>query len=288
MHTASFPYFSLLGGRRCSARSRRYRLVVDWHEVWTRAYWREYLGALRGAVGWRVQRLCLRIPQRAFCFSRLHERRLREEGFRGELTVLRGQYAGAPGGLVRGREPADGRLRRPPHPREARAGARSGDRAARASAMPDLRCEIFGDGPERPEVLRQVARGRPDGRGRRARASSRRSASRRRSRSALCLVLPSRREGYGLVVVEAASHGHAERRRRRTRTTPRSSSIEEGVNGAVAPSASPRDLADAVVRVHERGSSLRDSTAAWFAAHRRELDLATSLDRVVAAYDEAG
>ena len=75
------PVLLAAGSRRSCAPLRRYRLVVDWHEVWTQAYWREYLGRAAGAVGWRVQRLCLRIPQRAFCFSRLHERRLREEGF---------------------------------------------------------------------------------------------------------------------------------------------------------------------------------------------------------------
>ena len=79
VHTASFPFFSLLavGALR---RVGRYRLVVDWHEVWTRDYWHEYLGPILGPAGWFVQRLCLRIPRRSFCFSRLHERRLRDLG----------------------------------------------------------------------------------------------------------------------------------------------------------------------------------------------------------------
>ncbi len=92
VHTASFPYFSLLAAG-VARRRGRFRILVDWHEVWTRAYWDEYLGPLGGRVGWWVQRLCLRVPQRAFCFSRLHERRLRELGLRGELTLLEGQYA---------------------------------------------------------------------------------------------------------------------------------------------------------------------------------------------------
>ncbi len=72
----------------------RYRLVVDWHELWTREYWREYLGPLGGWIGRRVQRLCLRVPQRAFCFSRLVERRLLAEGVNGGVTVLEGQFEG--------------------------------------------------------------------------------------------------------------------------------------------------------------------------------------------------
>jgi len=83
VHTASFPYFSLLAAALVRPLAR-YRLVVDWHELWTRDYWREYLGPLGGWVGWQVQRLCLRVSQRAFCFSRLVERRLLAEGVRGE------------------------------------------------------------------------------------------------------------------------------------------------------------------------------------------------------------
>src|SRR5262245_33591645 len=35
VHTASFPYFSLLAAGLLR-RAARYRLVVDWHEFWTR------------------------------------------------------------------------------------------------------------------------------------------------------------------------------------------------------------------------------------------------------------
>src|SRR4051812_36309895 len=94
VHTASFPYFSLLAAA-ATRRLGRFALVVDWHELWTRDYWREYLGRVGGAIGWWVQRLGLRAPQRAFAFSRLHARRLREEGLRGEGTGLEGGDEGA-------------------------------------------------------------------------------------------------------------------------------------------------------------------------------------------------
>ena len=54
MHTASFPYFSLLAAALVRP-LRRFRLVVDWHEVWSRDYWREYLGPVGGRVGQAVQ-----------------------------------------------------------------------------------------------------------------------------------------------------------------------------------------------------------------------------------------
>jgi glycosyltransferase involved in cell wall biosynthesis len=280
VHAASFPYFSLLAAGAVRP-FRRYRLVVDWHEVWTKAYWREYLGRAAGAVGWRVQRLCLHIPQRAFCFSRLHERRLRELGLEGELTVLRGQYAGQPGRLVEAREPPTvvfaGR-----HIPEKRVPAIVPAIAAARERIPDLRCEIFGQGPERGEVLRRVAdAGLQDvidvpgfvGAERVEAALA----------SALCLVLPSRREGYGLVVVEAAVSG--------TPSVVVSDAdnaavelVEEGVNGMVADSAAPEDLTAAIVRIKQSGSELRAATAEWFAAHEHELALATSLETVLAAY----
>jgi glycosyltransferase involved in cell wall biosynthesis len=279
VHTASFPYFSLLAAGVVRP-WRRFQLVVDWHEVWTRDYWGEYLGRA-GAVGFAVQRLCLRLPRRSFCFSRLHERRLRELGLRGELTVLRGQYAGPPGRLIAVGEPLTvvyaGR-----HIPEKRVPALvPALRLARAS-VPELRGRILGDGPEREEVLRLVAaEGLEDAIAVPGFVTPEQvSAAIAR---AACLVLPSRREGYGLVVVEAAAQG-----------TPSVvvqghdngavELIEEGANGTIAASAFPDDLAAAILRVVEGGPELRKSTATWFDAHSHELALATSLETVSAAY----
>ena len=86
------PFFALLAAGLARRRGR-YRLLVDWIEVWTLGYWREYLGWLKGTVAWFVQRLATRVGERAFCFSRLHEQRLRAEGFRGPIDVI-GVYAG--------------------------------------------------------------------------------------------------------------------------------------------------------------------------------------------------
>src|SRR3954468_131855 len=93
VHTSSFPYFSLLAAALVRP-LRRFRLVVDWFELWSREYWREYLGGAGGRVGDAVQALCLHVRQHAFCFARLTAERLRAGGLRGEGTVLRGLYAG--------------------------------------------------------------------------------------------------------------------------------------------------------------------------------------------------
>lgn len=60
--------------------------------------------------------------------------------------------------------------------------------------------------------------------------------------------------------------------------------IEEGVNGTAARSASPADLAEAIIRVHQAGPQMRESTAAWYRRNATRLSLSSSLDEVVASY----
>src|SRR5918992_267518 len=86
VHTAG-GHIALLSA--AAARRRRYRLVVDWFEVWTREYWREYLGRVGGWIGWRLQRASARSADRSHSFSRLHAQRLRELGVR-DVPVVEG------------------------------------------------------------------------------------------------------------------------------------------------------------------------------------------------------
>jgi len=279
VHTASFPYFSLLAAGALRP-LRRFRIVVDWHEVWTRRYWRDYTGRA-GEVGWRVQRACLRIPQRAFCFSKLHARRLADEGYRGEITVLRGEYAGTDGVLTQANDPPYVSFAGRQIP-EKRAPTLVPAIARARESIPGLRGEILGDGPDRAEVLRLVAAsGLTDVVEAPGFVTPERVAG--SLAHALCLVLPSQREGYGLVVVEAAAMGTPSV----VVAGPDNAAVElveEGVNGTVAASATADDLANAIVRIYEGGPALRESTATWFRDHRDELSLDRSLDTVVEAY----
>ena len=283
VHTASFPYFSLLAAEGARKRSD-FNLFVDWHEVWTREYWREYLGAIGGWIGWRIQRACVRTPHRAFCFSRLHERRLREEGFVGGLTRLEGQYAGSVG--VREPLPAQpiavfaGR-----HIPEKRVPALVPALAEARRQIPDLHGSIYGDGPERSAVLRAIAEYGLDG-AVVAPGFVDAEVLEAAITAALCLVLPSRREGYGLVVIEAAARGVPVV----VVAGPDNAAVElveEGTNGAIAESAEPRDLAAAIVRVYEGGTELRDSTSDWFRRNAERLSFDHSVERVLKDYGRA-
>jgi glycosyltransferase involved in cell wall biosynthesis len=284
VHTCSFPYFSLLAAALARPRGR-FALVVDWHEVWSAAYWREYLGPLGGRVGETVQRLCARVPQRAFCFSRLHARRLRAEGLRSQPTVLEGEYAGSLATPVaRPAEPLvvfAGRLIP-----EKRAPLAVAAFAAAAARIEGLRGEFYGDGPERAALAQAIAAhgvqdvatapGFVD-------AAVLDAALTR----ALCMLSTSSREGYGMVVVEASAHA--------TPSVVLAGAdnaavelVEEDRNGFLAPAADPATIAAAIVRVHEAGTALRERTADWFAEHAQRLSLESSLRTVLASYAPGG
>jgi glycosyltransferase involved in cell wall biosynthesis len=276
VHTASFPYFSLLAAGLLRP-LHRYDLVVDWHEVWSRDYWRGYLGRFGGAVGHGIQAVCMRFAQRAFCFSRLHRDRLLAGGVNGEVTVLEGEYAGA----LTPSPPA------PAEPRVVFAGRHIPEKAAPAAVaaikaaraqLPELRGTVFGDGPDRALVLAALDDG-IDAPGFVDPETLHAALAR-----ALCLLHPSRREGYGLVVVEAAALGvptilvdHPDNAAVEL--------VEDGVNGFVV--ATEEDLAEAILRVHAAGPELRRSTSEWFARNARRLSIESSLETVAAAYASA-
>jgi glycosyltransferase involved in cell wall biosynthesis len=281
--TGAFPYFSLLAAA-VLRRLMGYQLAVHWFEVWSRSYWREYLGPAGGRVGELVQRRCARVCQHAFCLSQLHAGRLRELGLRGEVTVLRGLYAGTT---------------EPPEPRPAAplvlfAGRLIPEKrvvlavdaiALAARRIAGLRGEILGDGPERA-ALDDAISNQDLGEVVSAPGFADEETVDEEMRRATCLLLTSRREGYGLVVVEAAARG-----------TPSvvvagednaaTELIVEGVNGTIAPRADPDTVAEAIVRVHQAGLGLRQSTASWFAENAASLSLESSLRTVLESYASA-
>ena len=279
VHTASFPYFSLLAAGAVR-RLGRYELVADWHEVWSEEYWREYLGRA-GAIGIAVQRRCARLRQRAFCFSELHAARLREEGLRGEVTVLAGEYAGPlEPGPVREAEPLvvfAGRMIP-----EKRAPAVVPAIALAAQRLPGLRGVLFGDGPDREAVLAAIA-ALPESGIVSAPGFVDAAVVDEALGRACCLLLPSRREGYGLVVVEASAAG--------TPTIlvrgPDNAAVErveDGVNGLIVASAEPAELAQAIADVVAAGPAMRTGTREWFTRNAAALSIERSLEAVLASY----
>jgi glycosyltransferase involved in cell wall biosynthesis len=200
-----FPYFSLFACR-IVATVRRKPLLSTWHEVWGKAYWRSYLGPL-GVVGWAVERLAARMPDEIITVSATTERRLRQElGFRGRIHLVpNGFDPAAVDRTVASPDAADvvftGRLI-----------AEKGvdlliDAVARLSGQGmAIRCRIVGDGPERDALRERAARTAP---GVIAFTGSLPTAEDVLAvmKAARVLVLPSSREGFGMVVLEANACG---------------------------------------------------------------------------------
>lgn len=285
VHTCSFPYFSLLAAALARPFGG-YRIVVDWFEFWSRGYWNRYLGPVGGAVGWQVQRLCLKVRQRAFTLARLTARRIVAEGVNGPVEALTGGYSGD----LTAHEPL------PAEPLVLFAARLIPEKrlplALRAFALarrevPELRAAVFGRGPEWDAGVATIAELGLEDAVHMADFVERPVLDAAMARAA-CLLHPSEREGYGMVVVEAAAFG-----------TPSvlaagednaaTELIEEGVNGFVAAEPSAEALAASILKAWRAGPPLRASTAAWFARNARRLSIESSTERVIASYlEDAG
>ena len=260
---------------------RGFGLVVDWFEVWRRAYWLEYLGPVAGRLGWFGQRLSARSPHAALCFSRLHAERLRALGHEGEITLVEGlRDLDADQAPVDSAEPVVVFAGR--HIPEKHVTAIVPAVALAREQLPELRAVIFGDGPDRDQVLGQIGEHGLDGIVD-APGFAPADEVHETMRRALCHLFPSEREGYGIVVVEAAAIG--------TPTVvvegPDNAAaelVDDGENGLVARSADPADLADAILRVAAAGPTLRRSTVEWFRRNRGRLSLDTSIGTLLDVY----
>jgi glycosyltransferase involved in cell wall biosynthesis len=281
VHTGSFPFFPLIAASLARAMGGA-PVVTTWIEVWPTDYWRHYAGNLRGRIGAAVQKFCINLTGTSFTFSELTARALRDQGCSAEPVVLTGMYDGASdqAPIANVRKPLIIFVGR--HIPEKHVVSIPAAVAIARRSIPDLHATIFGDGPERSRLLSEIGRlelsGVIDCPGFVSEVEIARAMT-----EASCLLLPSEREGYGLVVVEAAAHG-----------TPSivisapnnaaSALVADGVNGYIAPSPMPEVLADAIERVLRNRETLSVSSRAWFDSHRSELDIACSVERMEQTY----
>lgn len=239
------------------------RLAVDYLEVWHRRQWVEYSGPVTGTIAWVLQRAAIAVTPVATCHSQLSATRLRREGLRSAPIVSPGLIDGAV------ETPATTPAATPPyvlyagrHIPDKRVESLPAAVAAARETLPDLRLVILGTGASSEAVRAEVRRvGGEEWTDFPGFVSDAELDT--LLHGALCLANPSRREGYGLVVVEANAHGTpvvlvADEGNAATEL------IDEGVNGVVAPSTSPTDLARAIRAVADGGDDLRRSARAWY------------------------
>lgn len=291
VHCCSFPQGALAAAALGLLPHRRTRLVGDWHEVLSRRDWRSRLCVAGGELGRLVQRLSLRAGDAAVTFSRLHAGRLTAAG-RADVRVLaefppQGRLPERAG--PEGREPLvvfAGRL-----VPQKRAHLLPQVVAELRRSDPSWRGVVFGEGPEAARIAAVAAeRGVADGVGLAGLVPwEELSAAMLRARA---LLLPSMREGFGLVVLEAAAHGlpsvlTADEDNAATEL------VAEGENGRLCP-ADPAALAAAVLElaadhdVHRRARAWFDERRERFSVERaaaelRELHASLRRDRRGAA-----
>lgn len=259
---SGLPIFNVFAARLALLGSGT-RLAVDYLEVWHRRQWVEYSGPVTGNIAWALQRAAIAITPLATCHSQLSATRLRNEGLRRAPLVSPGLIDSAV------EVAAPGPATTPPyvlyvgrHIPDKQVEVLPAAVAAARRNMPDLRLVILGTGPSsdavRAEVRRVGGEGWTDFPGFVSDAELDRLLH-----GALALVHPSRREGFGLVVVEANAHatpvvlvageGNAA-----------TELIDEGVNGIIAPTTRPDDLARAIRAVADGGDDLRRTARAWY------------------------
>ncbi len=200
------PYLQILVLRFVTSVKRK-RFVVTWHEVWGKAYWRQYLG-WAGHAAWFVEHLAMRLPDHIIAASpHTAERLLATLGARGSVTI-------APNGIdldtVRGSYPNEGATdlvvvsRLMGHKRidmllDAMV-------FLHADGIP-VTCRIVGDGPERERLHSQVR-----ALGLEHAVDFRHDVGEQKEvysliKAAKVFVFPSAREGFGIAVLEALACG---------------------------------------------------------------------------------
>jgi glycosyltransferase involved in cell wall biosynthesis len=266
---ACFPYWSVLAVRLALA-GTRILIVVDWFEIWSQRFWRTYAGPVVGRVGYLVQRCCLALSPTIIVLSATNAERLRSMG-RSDLPVV---LAGFLPSQVPGSTKTLAVVAQMQPPYVLFAGRHIHDKgvdllpqafADTRRMQPDIRFVIAGDGPLRSDIIRECSElgltPAVDIPG-----SVLDEELDRLIAEATCVVVPSRREGYGLMAVEAMGKGTP------VVTTAFEenlavANIDPGRNGFIVSPPTPGGIATAIVAVAAGGDGLRRSTLAWYREH---------------------
>lgn len=199
------PYFQLFSARIVTW-IRRKKLHVTWHEVCGKQGWTEYLGGVAGSIGNLTEQLALFVPDSIISNSEHTTKRLRQAGFKKEIKTvplgvdLEGIYDAPP--LAESDVIFVGRF----------LNHKNVDILIKAIAeikktLPHITCHIVGNGPEKSSLKKMI-------RELSLRDNVKILDTVREERdlyglmkASKMLVLPSVREGFGLVVVEANAAG---------------------------------------------------------------------------------
>ncbi|OGM10688.1 hypothetical protein A2Z22_05270 [Candidatus Woesebacteria bacterium RBG_16_34_12] len=201
-----FPYFSLFACKLvCLLKGKK--LISTWHEVWGKEYWKSYLGKL-WLFGFLVERLVVKLPDKIIAVSDGTANRIKSElGYKGPITVCPN---GVDSEVIKNIEPSSiksdiiyvGRLM----------DFKNVDLLIKSISLvkkhyPDVKCLIIGDGPEKEKLqtlTRQLGLSKNISFTGFIKSHNDVYAF---MKSSKVFVLPSTREGFGIVVTEANACG---------------------------------------------------------------------------------
>jgi len=287
VHLGNFPYWSVIGARLALA-GTGVPLIVDWHEIWSFEFWRSYVGSVVGVAGFAVERLCIALTPVAQVTSESNARRIRGAGMRREVVVLPGFL---PSGMIgddsngEPTEPAD-----PPY--VLFAGRHIYDKgidllpplAERLRRLrPEIGVVVAGGGPGTGKLEADLARVAPGAQTRLVGFVEYLELQRLMA-GAACIVIPSRREGYGLVLVEASGFGTPAAVAGFEENLARDN-IEPGSNGYVAVPPTPERLAEVIVKIVDDGMALRRSAMKWYRETAPGRTMGHSVDTAIGLHE---
>ncbi len=201
----NMSYFAVLTARIVTWR-KRLPLYATWHEVWGVESWKAYFGVL-GLVGASIEQIIIRLPDHLISGSSLTTQRLKEilGDKKSIVTVPSGidkkVIQNAPQKAKKFDVVFSGRLVEHKHVRE----------LVKAIAILNLEkpttALIIGDGPEKKDILRLIKLLKMEKQITVRPFEAKHSAVYTAMKNASVYVLPSTREGFGIVVVEAIASG---------------------------------------------------------------------------------
>ncbi len=200
----NFPYFPCFSAK-LAALMKRTPLIITWHEVWDN-YWFEYLGK-KGIFGKVVEKMTTHLSDKMIAVSEATKRDLERIGFKKDIKVI-------PNGIdfkeIRKIRPSTedsdiifaGRLIK----------EKNVDLLIKATSLikresPGINCIIVGDGPERGNLERLIYELNLENNVHLKGVVENHAQVLSYMKSSKVFVLPSTREGFGIVALEANACG---------------------------------------------------------------------------------
>jgi len=201
----AFPYFPWFSARAVAA-LRGVPILTTWPELWG-AYWRSYLGPVKGTIAQVIEQATVRLSQSHLCLSPFTERRVRAACARAQVTPIpAGIDARTLAGYARPAAERRGIIFIGRLLAHKRVSDLLQALALTRATVPDATLTVIGQGPEETHLHALTKHLSLE-----AAVTFRADLSEEQLYTQLgqarCLVLPSEREGQGIVVAEAQATG---------------------------------------------------------------------------------